>query len=267
MATDPAEPLLVTDATPEVLPDLLRLIEELDRRAHARGVAPAADREHYLDDLEGVVRGVIAVAGNEVPRGLNQLLARRPELARLVWSAALEDSNEPRSALLAALSDQGDRRRGLLQTDILLEQSSYEDLVAVVGDLFPEGVAAAWEGTASLYAHRRRGRDAIAADVERQSEQVMERVAAELDLPFRSIESILFGYFRLRSILREAGWGQIADTLGEIVSRADLDLERYGVPEGGTSDSYVVRSLGISVRGRPVRRAIVVPVTPAQGEE
>ena len=57
----------------------------------------------------------------------------------------------------------------------------------------------------------------------------MERIAAELDLPFQAIESILFGYFRLRAILRDAGWGQVAESVGDIVLRDDLDLERYEV--------------------------------------
>lgn len=257
---DPATPLSVRDTAAEALGDLLRLIEELDRRAHARGVTAAADREHHAGDLESVIRGVLDLHGNTVPPGLAQLAARRPELARLVWSIALGETDDPMATLVLALADQSDRRRSLLQTDILLERLSDTDLIEIRDRLSAEEVGAAWPLAGQLYAHRRRARDAVAADVERQSEQVMEDIAAELDLPFRAIESILFGYFRLRSILRDAGWGQIAESLGDLIPREELDLECYEVADAELSDRYVVRSLGISVRGRAVRRAIVEPI-------
>jgi hypothetical protein len=265
-ATDPAQPITVNAAGQESLRDLLRLIDELDRRSHSRGVTTAADREHHLADLQSLVRGILEQSDNEVPPGLAQLAARRPELARLVWTAALGAGGDTRAALARAITDQTDPRRSLLQIDILLEQASDEDLIEVVGELSPKDVAAAWPKTGSLYAHRSRARAAVAADVERQSEQVMERIAAELDLPFQAIESILFGYFRLRAMLRDAGWGQVAESVGDIVLRDDLDLERYEVGDAESSDRFVVRSLGISVRGRPVRRAIVDPIATHQDE-
>jgi hypothetical protein len=213
-----------------------------------------------MADLESIIRGILVAEGNSVPAGLAQLAAKRPELARLVWSAALpEEGREAVQALVAALSDPSDPRRGILHADILLLRVSDADLVAAVDGLDESVLASAWQQAGQLYAHRRRARDTVAADVERQSEQVMESIAAELDLPFRAIESILFGYFRLRAILRDAGWGQIADSLGDLIPHEDLDLQRYEVAEPEPSDRYVVRSLGISVRGRPVRRAIVEP--------
>jgi hypothetical protein len=266
-AMDPARPITVTAAEQEGLPDLLRLIEELDRRSHARGVTTAQDRQHHLADLQSLVRGILERSDNEVPPRLAQLADRRPELARLVWTAALRASGDTRAALAEALSNQTDPRRSLLQIDILLEQASDEDLIDVVSELSPEDVAAAWPSAGSLYAHRSRARDLVAADVDRQSEQVMERIATELDLPFQAIESILFGYFRLRAILRDAGWGQVAEGVGDVVLRDDLDLERYEVGNAESSDRFVVRSLGISVRGRPVRRAIVDPIATDQGDK
>lgn len=264
VAADPATPLTVRDTATGALTDLLRLIEELDRRAHARGVTAATDRAHHAADLDSVIRGVLALQGNTVPPELAQLAARRPELARLVWSLALGETDDAMAALVAALADQTDRRRALLQTDILLERLSETDLIEVMERLSAEQVAVAWPLTGQLYAHRRRARDAVAADVERQSEQVMENIAAELDLPFRAIESILFGYFRLRAILRDAGWGQIARSLGDLIPREELNLERYEVADAEPSDDYVVRSLGISVHDRAVRRAIVEPVRPVE---
>ena len=92
----------------------------------------------------------------------------------------------------------------------------------------------------------------------------MDNIAGELDLPFRAIDSILFGYFRLRAILKEAGWGQVAASLGDLIRREDLDLSSYEVTATDPADNYVVRSLGISVGDRPVRRAVVEPFSDAQ---
>ena len=242
------------------MPQLLRVIEELDRRSHARGVTAAADRAHHVADLENIVRGTLQLTNAEVSPELAQLAGRRPELARLVWSVALESTVDTSRALADALSDQADPRRAILQTDILLTHASDSDLVGAARSLPEPSLATAWSRTTSLYDHRRRERDALRQEIARQSEDVMEKIAAELDLPFQAIESILFGYFRLRAILRDAGWGQVAENLGEIVRRDELDFDRYEVAAGEPSDEYVVRSLGISVLGRPVRRAIIEPM-------
>lgn len=95
----------------------------------------------------------------------------------------------------------------------------------------------------------------------------MENIARELDLPFRAIDSILFGYFRLRAILKEAGWGQVAASLGDLIRREDLDLRLYEVTATDPADDYVVRSLGISVGDRPVRRALLDPLSSPQVNE
>jgi hypothetical protein len=265
--TDPAEPLQVNVAAKNSLPDLLRLIEELDRRVHGRGVTAASARQHHAADLSAVVRGVLELAGNEVPVGLVQLTSRRPELARVVWSVALGQITDPGDALTSILGDGSDPRRAVLQTDILLERASDADLFEVVGALDDDDLAFAWKLSGQLFSHHRRARDAIAADVERQSEAVMENIAGELDLPFRAIDSILFGYFRLRAILKEAGWGQVAESLGDLIHREDLDLRLYEVTATDRADDYVVRSLGISVGDRPVRRAIVEPLSSPQANE
>lgn len=264
---DPAEPLQVNVDAKDSLPDLLRLIEELDRRVHGRGVTAASDRQHHAADLAAVVRGVLELAGNDVPAGLVQLTSRRPELARVVWSIALGQITNPGDALISTLRDQSDPRRAVLQTDILLERASDADLLQVVTALGDEDLAFAWKLSGQLYSHHRHAREAIAAVVERQSETVMENIAGELDLPFRAIDSILFGYFRLRAILKEAGWGQVAESLGDLIRREDLDLRLYEVTATDRADDYVVRSLGISVGDRPVRRAIVEPLSSPQVNE
>ena len=264
---DSTEPLQVNVNAKNSLPDLVRLIEELDRRVHGRGVTAASDRQHHAADLLAVVRGVVELSGNEVPAGLAQLTSRRPELARVVWSVALGQITDPSDALTSTFRDGSDPRRALLQTDILLERASEADLLQVVAALDNEDLAFAWKLSGQLYSHHRRARDAIAADVERQSETVMENIARELDLPFRAIDSILFGYFRLRAILKEAGWGQVAESLGDLIRREDLDLRLYEVTATDPADDYVVRSLGISVGDRPVRRALLDPLSSPQVNE
>ena len=217
-AADPTRPLTVTARGKNALVDLISLVDELDRRAHSRGVTSAAVRSEYLADLKGIVSDLLELADNDVPAPLEQLTTRRPQLARIVWSTALASASDPRAALAAVLVGSNDPRRTLLQVDVLLELVTDDDVVAVVGALSSEEIGAAWSSTKALEAHHRRARDAVAVEVDRQTEEVMERIAAELDLPFQAIEAILFGYFRLRSILKEAGWGQVAPASGEVVS-------------------------------------------------
>ena len=80
------------------------------------------------------------------------------------------------------------------------------------------------------------------------------RVAAPV---FEELDSVVFGYARVRRALEEIRW-EPAARLGEVLARSQVDPERHQIV-GGTADRYVVRSGGIAVEDRTIVRAIVEP--------
>lgn len=113
-----------------------------------------------------------------------------------------------------------------------------------------------------------RRREQLTTQAKRHEREAMTRIAGRLQLPFQAIESYLFGYFRLRQILAEAGWDRVAPHLGAEVARAALDAERHQIRgDEQDGDSFVVRSLGISVLGQPGHRAIVEPLRKPEAPE
>ena len=96
----------------------------------------------------------------------------------------------------------------------------------------------------------------------REEGNAARRIAEQLSRPFLALEGVVYGYFRLRAILADAGWRQIAPTLGDSLVHEDLDPTRYEVRGDGDAASFVVRSLGIEIEDEPVVRAIVEGLDP-----
>lgn len=92
-------------------------------------------------------------------------------------------------------------------------------------------------------------------------------------MPFQAIESRLFSYFRLRAILEDVGWKQIAKHLGAEVRPDAIDPARFTVRSEANADTaedviFLVRSLGIEIEGQVVEPAVVERVSSVhRGEE
>ena len=126
--------------------------------------------------------------------------------------------------------------------------------------------AAAWQKAMIVLEGSVRERDGLKAQVRRQEQEAMTRIAARLHIPFQAIESYMFGYFRLRKILQDAGWGTVAEQLGAEIGRGEIDPARHEIHGEAGGETFAVRSLGISVGRVPAHRAIVQAIRRASDD-
>ena len=79
------------------------------------------------------------------------------------------------------------------------------------------------------------------------------------DRTVRAIESLLFSYFRFRSLLGQAGWLSLEDQLGSRVRRERVRPEIHEIQGDSTASTFVVRSLGLKAKGHVIARAVLEP--------
>lgn len=246
---------------------LVEIVDELDRRANTRGTNLALERPFFARELE---RAVASAVKRGLLEHISKLTHGRPALMRILWTTwASERPDLPQatSRLLGDAAEAGEQRAVIGKLDAFVDRLAAQEIPAAVEPLADEALGGAWGRVTPLLALRRRALSALESATERQDDEVMARVARELELPFRVIEGILFGYFRLRRILADAGFGQVPVSLGDLIDDSDIDprLHRIVGVDAGTG-RYVVRSLGIVVGDEPVVPA-VVEALPADEEE
>lgn len=246
---------------------LVEIVDELDRRANTRGTNLARERPFFARELE---RAVASAVNRGLLEHISMLTRGRPALTRILWTtwaSERPDLLQATSRLLGDAAEAGEQRAVIGKLDAFVDRLAAQEIPAAVEPLADEALGGAWGRVTPLLALRRRALSALESATERQDDEVMARVARELELPFRVIEGILFGYFRLRRILADAGFGQVPVSLGDLIDDSDIDprLHRIVGVDLGTG-RYVVRSLGIVVGDEPVVPA-VVEALPADEEE
>ena len=240
---------------------LVAIMTELDRRTHARGAVPAADRGHYGKDLEACARAFVTSGQLESERAKAPAARRSPELTRLLedlWADGLGDKlgKELTTALVGPDEGSG-AREALRLVDTLAAHADQPIVAEAVGRIEVEDLDRAWRKAMVVLRASVRRRDELSAKIKRQEREAMTQIADRLHLPFQAIESYVLGYFRLRQILEEAGWGRATPHLGAELDRAQLDLDRHEIRGEKDGDRFVVRSLGITALGSAAHRAIV----------
>jgi hypothetical protein len=241
-------------------------MSELDRKAHARGAVPGADRAYYRRDIEACAEVFVGLGLLEHEIGAGQGSARRsPELTRLLemlWAGELGGKlGDALQSALAGPSEGTAGRESLRLLDAIAINADDSTIEHVAADLAPASLDVAQQKIMVVLAGSVRRREQLTAQAKRHEREAMTRIAGRLQLPFQAIESYLFGYFRLRQILAEAGWSRVASHLGAQLARSNLEPDRHEIRgDEQEGDTFVVRSLGISVLGQPVHRAIVEPL-------
>ena len=241
------------------------VVNELDRRVYARGVAPAADRPHYRNDLERAVRAL--VGGPAGPDGADWaatalMLRGRVELSMLIWHTwGNLVVDVPRELARRLAAGELDRDAGPA-VDALVRVADDRTLRSSVDLLADETLALAFALLGSLLGQASRAQSALRAQLSREEGNVARRIADQLHRPFLALEGVVYGYFRLRAILDDAGWRQIFSSLGDSIGYEELDPSRHEVRGNEQAERYVVRSLGIEVEGQPVVRAVVEGLDP-----
>jgi hypothetical protein len=244
----------------EYADDLQDLVLELDGRAYARGVTPAADRPHYAADLERAVSVLAAAAAGPGGPGWSETVAAlrgRPELAMRIWRAWGRAEPKPAFELLRRLEQARPGPEALPALDALLRVVDDDALRSGARELSETSLASVFALLGDLLQQSVRARDRLRAEVAREEGNAARRIADQLNLPFLALEGIVFGYFRLRALLGEAGWCQVEASLGDTISDVHLDPSRHDIRGAEGATQYVVRSLGIQVDGQAVVRAIV----------
>lgn len=250
--------------------ELRSLLGQLDSRAFGRGVVPAADRPHYEADLSVAVQAYVASGFFGGDYAAAPDFRPSPALRHKIeaeWAAHLgEEAEEQLERILANSGSSPDAPRLIGVLARHLDGSQILDAVEGLDeDDLQEAVVAASAGVR----HSARRLDRAQTSQRSQEGKAMTRIAGRLQAPFEAIESYLFSYFRLRAILANAGWGTVANHLGEELKRSDLVPGRFTLrssEEAAEATEFVVRSLGIRVGSEPVHPAIVEPVT-GQEEE
>jgi hypothetical protein len=240
---------------------LVAIMTSLDRRTHARGSVPAADRGHYGKDLEACAKAFVASGQLEREGAVAPAARRSPELTRLLddlWADDLGDKlgGELTTALVGRDEGSG-AREALRLVDTLAAHADQPIVAEAVGRIDVEDLDSAWRKAMIVLRASVRRRDELSAKIKRQEREAMTHIADRLHLPFQAIESYVFGYFRLRQILEEAGWGRATPHLGAELDRAQLNPERHEIRGEKDGDRFVVRSLGITALGSAAHRAIV----------
>lgn len=262
---------------------LAALVSELDRRAHSTRVAPPADRAHYLADLEAVLagaieRGVIRIEadelqtagrGNELGRVVTDGRAPLRELFWRVWRARNETGGGPAllaSALRSAAAEPASPSSISGLEAALDGAHARDELRDAVGVLAPPKRGGAFTTAVALLRLDLRAADEARAKERDRELAVGRRIAAELDLPFRVIENLMFSYFRFREAIGRAGWRPVEERLGRTVSRDRIDPERHEIlDDDGTAEAFAVRSLGIRYKGTTLQKATLEAVRDGAG--
>jgi hypothetical protein len=135
-----------------------------------------------------------------------------------------------------------------------------EAVTDVVDAVSTEALASAWSLVTAGLANRLRQAESLEQEVRTRGMEVMERVAERLDPPLRAIEGLMVGYFRLRRRLSAAGWRPIEEQLGKELRYEQLDPALHEIDGVSEAERFAVRSMGVRVRGRPIRRAVVEPL-------
>jgi hypothetical protein len=264
-AVEPAghgcSPLVLREGAPAA--SVLRIVSELDQRVHSARVVSAEERAYLRHDLLRCIDYIVDAQLVEAPEGL--ALSGRPALGQLLWSRWAERRADAGGDLVEALSasvEAAGRQRALLKVDALAGHASDEVVGEVVDALKPDALGGAWSFVTAGLANRLRQAESLEQDAKTRGVEVMERVAERIDPPLRAIEGLLVGYFRLRKHLTAAGWGSIEAQLGKELRPDQLDASLHEVDGGADAERFVVRSSGVRVRGRPIRRAVVEGLEP-----
>jgi hypothetical protein len=240
--------------------DVLSLLLEADVMAHGRDNLSPAGRTAVRRDLVDLVDGLVAAGyGPGGPHWtiLAKHLRGRNELTRLVWgswSSTLEDAAAETAAVLIV---PGGSHEAAMRLDALVRRLDDDGVNRVADAVAPTDLETASLTIGRLLRAASRARDGLRERVGRSREAAARRIGEELRLPLRSIESTLFGYFRLRAALTELGWRQIAPSLGDLISREQLDPQRQDVRGDVDAQQFRVRTLGLEVDGEVIDRVIV----------
>jgi hypothetical protein len=238
---------------------------ELDQRVHSPRVVTAQERTHLRQDLLRCIDHI--VDSGLVEAELATAVSSRPALGQLVWARWAEREDDPAVELGHVLStavEPPDRQQALLKVDALVTRGS-EEVLAEVADAIPAGsLNDAWPIVTAGLANRLRQAESLEQEVKSRGVEVMERVAERLDPALRAIEGLTVGYYRLRRRLADAGWKPIEETLGKELRFDQLDPNLHEIDGNSDAERFIVRSTGIRVRGRPVRRALVEPLDEAE---
>jgi hypothetical protein len=211
--------------------------------------------------MEACAEVFVASGQLERERAHGSPARRSPELTRLLdelWARALGDRLSKELATALAAPDEGVGAREFLRlVDTLAAHAGEAAVVDAVGGLHADELDRAWRKAMVILRGSVRRRDELSAKIKRQEREAMTHIADRLHLPFQAIESYVLGYFRLRQILEEAGWGRATPHLGAELDREQLDLDQHEIRGEKDGRRFVVRSLGIEVLGSPAHRAIV----------
>jgi hypothetical protein len=244
-----------------------RVLLELDQRVHSPRVVTAQERTHLRQDLIRCVDYV--VAAGLLDGDLAVAISSRAALGQLVWGRWAEHESDPAVELgltLGASVAPRDRQQALLKVDALVTRGTEEVLADVVDAIPADASSDAWAIVTAGLANRLRQAESLEQEAKSRGVEVMERVAERLDPALRAIEGLMVGYYRLRQRLADAGWKPIEDTLGKELRFEQLDPSLHEIDGSSDADRFIVRSTGIRVRGRPVRRALVEPLDDAEHE-
>lgn len=237
------------------------VVNELDRRVHARGVVPTSDRPHYRSDLERAVRALVRSPAG--PDGADwtataPMLRGRVELSMLLWHTwGRHVVDDPPGELARRLAGAELDRDAAPAVDSLVRVADGGALRGSVDLLAAETLGSAFALLGGLLGQALRAQAALRSQLAREEGNAARRIADQLHRPFLALEGVVYGYFRLRAVLDDAGWRQIFSSLGDSIGYEDLDPSRHEVRGNEHAERYVVRSLGIEVEGQPVVRAVV----------
>lgn len=243
--------------------DLNSILLELDQRAHNPRVLNETERADTAEDLDALARAV-ANAGMLAMTGPLAPSLARPALGQVLlahWAEAeTDDADELLADELALLVDPTTAKAALPRVDALAgRQPSTARVLSATGTVSDDDLDAVWRGVSAALRERLKQR----ADLKRRAlgrdAEAMERVAERMDPPMRAIESLLFSYFRFRSLLGAAGWLPLQDQLGAMIKRDRVDPEVHEVQGDSTAETFVVRSLGLKAKGQVVARAVLEP--------
>lgn len=246
--------------------EVMRVVAELDQRVHSPRVVSAEERNHLRQDLLRCIDYI--VDEHLAEEATASALSGRAALGQLVWARWVERAEDPGTDLINVLitpvEPQG-RQQALLKVDALASRLEEETMVAAVHTVPIDALAGAWALVTAGLANRLRQVEKLEQEAKSRGVEVMERVAERLDPPLRAIEGLMVGYFRLRRQLSAAGWRPIEETLGKELRRDQLHPDRHEIDGSSEADRFVVRSMGVRVGSRPIRRAVVEPLE-AEGE-
>lgn len=249
--------------------ELVRLLAELDQRAFSPRVVSADARPHHVRDLQSCVADVARAGLLDDPDPLN-IPTSRTSLAQAAWSAwaqrhASDVMERLREAVLAP-PDPTTEPRLVLRIDALAPLMSDGQIQTALDNLPAGQVEVVWRRVRPALVGRTRELATLENQARSRSAAAMERIAGGVAPSLRAIESVMASYFRLRRLLADAGWKQVEDTLGRVKSSADLKPAEHQVVGSIESDEYLVRTLGITVKGAVVDKAIVEALGEEEGQ-